>query len=352
MKKEKSSLKKEFTRQVKRSAIRLIGWLSGGVTPEPGPVLKSDKVVILAQEKLGDCILLTPLIRILKDARPEMELTLACFSKASASFFESDPRITRIVQMKGRFRRGISELNALRPDVLFNTKDHPSFNFMMAVLGIKAPVKAGIDHVYHTRYFNWMFTPEFYSQVAYKNALFAGYLGISYEPETLRPYLPPQPVSEEIGLFAEKIRPKQVLVINLSAGSPDREWPLAYWETVLTRLKTPAIVLAVGSRMRDKESLEARFSQIVPSPVTRNLTEAGLLIAASRVLITPDTSLIHVASCSSTPVIGLFQAGDLHFKRFHPFNIPYLALQSDTWRLTDLSPDRLLSATEDFLARI
>jgi len=351
MKKEKSSLKKDITRQIKRSVIRLIGWLSGGMTPVPGPVVKSDKVIILAQEKLGDCILLTPLIRVLKDARPEMELTLACFSKASASFFESDPGITRIVQLKGRFNQGISELNALRPDVLFNTKDHPSFNFMMAVLRIQAPVKAGIDHAYHTRYFSWMFTPEFYSQVAYKNALFAGYLGISYDPEALRPYLPEQPVREEIRLFAEKIRQKQVLAINLSAGSPDREWPLTYWETVLSRLNRPVIVLAVGSRLPDRKILESRFSQIIPSPETQNLTEASLLIAASRVLITPDTSLIHVASCSSTPVIGLFQAGDLHFKRFHPFNIPYLALQSDTWRLTDLSPDRLLTASEDFLAR-
>lgn len=349
MKKEKKNLKKDITRQIKRSLIRFIGWVTGDMTPVQGPVTDAKSVVILAQEKLGDCILLTPLLRLIKENRPEISVTLICFSKASSAFFQTDSHVAEVVLVKNRFWSFLFNSRNREFDVLFNSKDHPSFNFMLATLFIKAKVKTGIYHDYHTRYFNHEFNPEFYSQVALKNALLAGFLGISYEPDKVRPYLPNLPVREDITEFSKQIKAEKAIAINLSSGNPDREWPEAYWEQFLGNINQKVIILAVGNRIGDKINLEKKFGNVIPSPETKNLNEAGELISGVSLLVTPDTSLIHVAACFGTPVCGLFQAGDLHFKRFHPLNIRYKAIQSESWKLSEIPPETVIEKVKELL---
>lgn len=349
MKKEKQNLKKDITRQIKRSLIRFLGWITGEMKQVQDPVTDVKSVVILAQEKLGDCILLTPLLSLIKENRPEISVTLICFSKASASFFQSDSHVAEVILVKNRFWSFLFETRNREFDVLFNSKDHPSFNFMLATLFIKAKVKTGIYHDYHTRYFNHEFKPEFYSQVALKNALFADFLGIIYEPAEIRPYLPGLPVRPEIAEFARQIKAEMAIAINLSSGSPDREWPTGNWEQFLGAINQKVIILAVGNRIPDKKKLEQKFGNVIPSPETQNLNEAGELISCVTLLVTPDTSLIHVAACYGTPVCGLFQAGDLHFKRFHPLNIRYKAIQSESWKLSEIQPETVIETVKELL---
>ena len=91
---QKMKKKRQFRQAFARALQRLARKRSGKESFD-GP-LRS--VAILPQEKLGDCVLLTPLIRKLKQARPELKIHLIAFSRASAAFLENDPDVTAVHQ--------------------------------------------------------------------------------------------------------------------------------------------------------------------------------------------------------------------------------------------------------------
>lgn len=349
MKKEKQDIKKDISRKNKRWLIRLLGWITGPLPEKPKPEGEISSVMILAQEKLGDCILLTPTIRLLKTHMPDLEISLVCFSRISAGFFEQDPNISAVYRVKENIRKYYRFGWNKQVDVLFNTKDHPSFNFMIQTLFIKARFKVGIYHDYHPNYFNFLFHVDFYSHVIEKNALIARYLGISYSEKELKPYLPPAEIRPEIKELAVTLSGKKVIGLNLSAGNPDREWTVENWKNLISLMGKEVIVFAVGDRIEDKKTLEAFSARVIPSPDTKSIFEAGELISKLDLLITPDTSQIHVASCFGIPVCGLFQAGNLHSGRFYPYGIPYRTVQSDSYRVADIKPDAVWVAVKELL---
>ncbi|NTW51420.1 MAG: glycosyltransferase family 9 protein, partial [Chlorobiaceae bacterium] len=84
------------------------------------------EVVILARERYGDAIMLTPLVGGLRKRYPEVSITVIAFSKIIYDFFSADPNVTAVYNAKKYEFRYFREVLLKRFDILFNTKDHPS----------------------------------------------------------------------------------------------------------------------------------------------------------------------------------------------------------------------------------
>lgn len=346
MKNNSEPLKKTINRKNKRLLIDLMGLFARrrkAVTQFEGPL---NSVLILAQEKLGDCLLLTPLLRRLRLRHPDLVIHVACFSATSWSFFLQEPSVNQVFRVKtdlwGFFKHG----RRFSYDLLFNTKDHPSFNFMLQSLLVKARVKVGIAHPNHQRYFDYEIGGEFYRHVLSKYLDFLQFLGHHLKPADLKPALPPATISQTVQSFASQL-PANTLIFNLSAGSPDREWTESQWGELICRIKQPLVLLAVGEQMAVRTRLEKRFSQIRPCPETHSLQEAAAILEKGRLLVSPDTSMIHLAAGAGVPVVGLYQKGDLHLARFSPWQVTCRIVQSSTHRVADINPDLVWQAVKE-----
>jgi ADP-heptose:LPS heptosyltransferase len=153
------------------------------------------------------------------------------------------------------------------------------------------------------------------------------------------------PISDTIRKFLEKIKHETIIGINLSAGQPNRKWQENSWISLLEMFPSKRFVaLCSPEDQEEKLRIEQHCNQVIPSPPTRNLYEAGLIIAALKLLITPDTSLIHVASCSNTPVIGLYRKATQDISRFGPLLIPYEIVISETGEVSDINVKMVSSA--------
>lgn len=346
MKNSSEPLKKTINRKNKRLLIDLMGLFARRrkrVSHFEGPL---GSVLILAQEKLGDCLLLTPLLRQLRDRYPDLVIHVACFSATSSDFFRQEPVVNQVFRVKtdlwGFFRHG----RRFSYDLLFNTKDHPSFNFMLQSLLVKARIKVGIAHPNHQRYFDYEISGDFYRHMLSKYLDFLQFLGHSLQPADLKPALPPVPVSPAVQTFASQL-PASTVILNLSAGSPDREWTESQWGALICRLNSPLVLLAVGEQMAVRSRLEKRFSQILPCPDTKSLQEAAAILEKGRLLVSPDTSMIHLAAGAGIPVVGLYQKGDLHLARFSPWQVTCRIVQSSTLRVADIDPDLVWQAVKE-----
>ena len=347
MSNKKNPKKKRVFRQVLARTLQTLRNLPPYQSSYNGPL---NTIAILAQEKYGDAILLTPLLKNLKKEFPETAIHLVTFSKAATDFFSTDPNVTAIHYAKGNQITYFKGILHQKFDLLFNTKDHPSRTFLIHSLVIRARCRTGIASDFHEGLYDYLVDTDYHSPIPLKNCGLMTILGKPVPAESCRPYLPPKPVSEKIKQFLETPGLKGALGINISAGWPTRHWTDENWKTFANAFPDRRIVvLSSPDDLEAKTKLECSCPNILTSPSTSNLYEAGMIIDQLRLLITPDTSLVHVASCQKTPVVGLYVKAPQHQSRFKPFLIDYQQVISPTEFVRDITPEAVISAVNKLL---
>jgi len=341
MTRPKKKKKRQF-RQAFAHFLQRITPARSGVAEFSGPL---DSIAILAQEKLGDCVLLTPLIRNLRKAFPYLEIHIIAFSRASANFFMSDPEVTAVHQAKKHPERYIRKVLSRKFDLLFNTKDHPSTWFLLQSALIPARFKVGHANPFHEGLYDRLIDMEFHAHMALKNCSLLSVTGIAADAEACRPSLPAMPLTDEFKAFLSKIEKDKALGINISAGEPNRLWTEEKWQALLERFPDERfIVLSGPEEIEAKLRLEERCTNVIASPSTRNLYEASRIVSKLRLLVTPDTSMVHVASGNGTPIVGLYREAPQDISRFGPFAIPFELVISKSGTVSGIEPDEIATA--------
>ncbi len=335
-------------RRFRQAFARLIGKVRNkprGKGPYEGP---KNSFIILAQEKFGDAILLTPLLKNLKSRFPGASLEIVAFSKAVYGFFRSDTRVDAVHYAKGKPWRYARKVLFRKFDILFNTKDHPSTNFLLQTLLVRARCKVGIDNEYHAGIYDYLAETDFHSPIALKNCSLLGVLGAPLVPEECRPYIPPMPVSEAVRRFLGELEEGSLYGVNISAGSPKRYWTGESWRKFVDAFPEERfVVLCSPGDAQQKKRLEEACGNIVPSPETGNIHEAELITKKLKALVTPDTAMVHVASCANTPVIGLYGKAPQDLSRFSPFLVDYRMVVSSTALVRNIDAGAVAKAFRD-----
>jgi len=275
--------------------------------PYSGPL---QKIAILAQEKYGDAILLTPLLRQLRIHFSATEIHVITFSRAT----------------------------------------HDT-SFLLHSLIVRAGRKAGIDSPYHRGIYDYLVQLDFHTQVAIKNCGLLAILGKSVQAEQCRPYIPIMQVSDRIKVFLDSFPERSVIGINISAGKPNRYWTEQNWVELIRTFTEERFLLLSAPKDRElKTRLEHSCTNIITSPDTNNLFEASLITEKLKALITPDTAMVHIASCTDTAVIGLFGAAEQDLSRFKPFLVDHRLVLSPTKQVADIELKSVIDALSEYLS--
>lgn len=302
-------------------------------------------IVILAQEKFGDAILLTPLLKLMKQHFPETEVHVVAFSHGTHDFFRTDRNIDLLHLARGDLRHYLPFIFTGRFDFLFNTKDHPSTSFIVHSLLIRAKKRAAVGCKYHRGIYDYLVDAGFHSPVALKNCGLMEVLGKPVTPEECRPYLPEKPVSSKVRAFLETLPERSVAGFNISAGSPNRFWTGENWSRLADAFPDEVfLVLSAPGDCEEKRKLERRCHNIITSPDTANIYEAGLITGRLKLLVTPDTAMVHAASCFNTPVLGLYGCAPQDRSRFRPFLTEYRMVVSRTAYVSDIDTESVIDA--------
>jgi ADP-heptose:LPS heptosyltransferase len=133
-------------------------------------------------------------------------------------------------------------------------------------------------------------------------------------------------VSEVKESFPEANR---LVGINLSAGQPTRNWATEKYAQLIKSIRAQdssqslIILFAMPpDRERAKRLVNESENRIAVVPEGLNLNEASAIISQLDVLISPDTSLIHIARSFKVPVVGMYPQPPHNFIRWHPYEQP------------------------------
>ena len=148
---------------------------------------------------------------------------------------------------------------------------------------------------------------------------------------------------------------RYVIGINLSAGS-GRFWGEDNYRELLRGLPEDhpharLLLLFHPTDRRTAEDIVAPCAGVALSPDTHSFDEFAALIERSSLLITPDTSAVHLAAAFHVPSVCLFVQTHPDFRIWDPYRTPAEVLVTDVDDLSTIPAHAVLSAARRLSAR-
>jgi len=265
------------------------------------------RIVVIRLRSLGDCVLTTPALRILKAARPDARVSVVV-EDAFAPVFEGSPDVERIVSPT------LSEVARLRPDLVINL--HGGTRSAQLTAACRAALRAGFAHFRFSGLYNVRIPRaqeilgverKVHTAEHLASAMF--YLGAP---------IGPIPRACLFGAEAQVRRP----VLHPIASAPEKTWPAANFRAVAEHLRRDGLqpVFICGPRESLAEFRD--FDCLAGAP----LREIKSLMAAAPLFIGNDSGPAHIAAAFGVRSVVLFGPSDHEI--WAPWKIDAVVLKS------------------------
>lgn len=260
------------------------------------------RVALIRLRSMGDCVLTTPAISILKQARPDVSIAVVVEQRFRA-LFEGNPDISQILPPDW------IEVRRWRPDLCLNLHGGASSAILTAFS--RAPIRAGFAHFRWSAIYNVKIPraqeilgieTQVHTAEHLASAMF--YLGAPrVEIPRAKLFLP----AEDAHVRPQRARATPYAVIHPRASTEEKTWPAECFLEVASYLHgsfelEPVFVSGRGEEL----SAFHRWRTISGAP----LGEVQSLIAGASLFVGNDSGPAHVAAAFGIPVVVIFGASD------------------------------------------
>lgn len=294
------------------------------------------RVLLIRIRSMGDCVLTTPAIRILKDARPDVKIAVVV-EPAFAAVFEGNSAIDAILPPS------LTEVRAWKPDIALNL--HGGTRSQILMLSSGARVRAGFGHHRHAAYHvripraQEILGEERPVHTAEHLASAMFYFGVPAGVEIPRAELYAETQTVPGG-------PARA-VIHATAAMPYKVWQPERFVAVATHVREqlhlePVFIGAAG----DDLSPFAKFARMQGAP----LSDVKTLIARARLFIGNDSGPAHIAAAFGLPVAVLYGRPE-HEVTWAPWRAAHACTFSDPGGISAIPADRVTAALDAMMRR-
>jgi ADP-heptose:LPS heptosyltransferase len=285
-------------------------------------------ILIFRFDRLGDMIVTTPVLRALKKRNPHLRLGVIA-SRLNAEVLRNNPFVDELYILESHWYllvRQVLSIRQRRYDVVlnfvFNRTTSPG---ILANLVAPKGCKVGQGPERYAFYFNRMVQlPRFEKHMVESLAsMVEQTFGIRLGKDELsfELYVDGEATKRVDGFLAQHRLKRRssaggdgalYMVFNLSAKdrerriSPDQAAALAVHLSNMIRV---VVIWAPGDKeMTDAVGERKEFSQCIPFETTHlnPLSQLASIVSGAALVLSPDTSIIHFACSTQTPVLGFY----------------------------------------------
>jgi ADP-heptose:LPS heptosyltransferase len=266
-------------------------------------VLRAKSVLFLRNDnKIGDMVISTLLFREIKKAYPHIKISVLC-GKDNKEIIKYNPNVDEIIELRGGFIANLLlffKLGKRKFDLTADflpLKPKPAYLLMLRLLN-----PSFLTGFYKKSYNIYDFSFEenlFDSHITRYYKLFLNFLGIG-DP------------SLKYDLFLEALPPfikdeMKTVIINPFAASKHRTLSLAKTqklaELLLKAVKCRIFILTAQDKAGKVKALENENVKVFAS---KSILESAALIKAGDLIISPDTSIVHIAAAFNKKLVALY----------------------------------------------
>jgi ADP-heptose:LPS heptosyltransferase len=297
-----------------------------------------------------------PTIHALKRSYPHIEIAVLA-SPANLSVIKHDKAVSEIhLYNKRRLGDTLRTLRCIRQrryDVVIDLMTGTSItSLILTLLLAEGSFKIGLSKEVFRRYYDYYTREDVLGEehIAYQVGATLLPLGIDLTQEPLDGAVCLSEGQWEKGAqIVAKLRNDRcdrMVGINISAGRINRSWDQVRYATALARLSRsyPQMQFVILCDPRDYGRgvtvAKAGGGNVAIIPPGLSLAEVTAVISKLECILSPDTSICHIAAGLGIPLLGFYSGNEHNFNRFHP-------LGKRVWTVRANTPDSIDGITVD-----
>lgn len=276
--------------------------------PDKDNPKNSKKILLIRPGGIGDAVLLLPAIDALKSRFPDSDIDVLC-EKRNAEIFMLSNIIGRIFL----YDRGLDLFRSLRNkyDVVIDTEQWHRLSAVAAYLS-GAPIRIGFGTNEREKLFTHRisYSHEDYEVYSFLQ-LIEPLIDRNYDFKGGEPFI--RIKNDVASHFQDELKNKgKVIAIFSGASVTERRWGGDKFGAVAKILSDKGydiIILGSDADRADAERIKKHAGSCVDLTGRTNLRDIAAVLKESRLLITADSGLMHIAYAVGTPTVSLFGSG-------------------------------------------
>ncbi len=328
----------------------------GNVSKIPVEPAKVASILILRPDKLGDMVVTIPIIHALKDNFPHIRIEVIA-SPQNYSVIENDPNIDEIHLYVKNILKDWPMMIGLKQkkfDIVYDPICHDSITslLMTKIIGRNSIHSASRKFEFQ-KYYDYCqpHQPEGDDHNIDNGLLLLNVLGL--DPTTIKPFhsifLPDSSRQKAEKFWLPHIDSKSFWTgLNISAGSDSRILSVEKYQRTMALIqnKHTKVKFIIFSTMADRDkalSIQAGTkAETVLIPENLSILDVSALMSKLDMLISPDTSMIHIARLMQIPVIGLYSGHIRNVQSWRPYRQELgIIVSQNVDNLFDIEPEQI-----------
>ncbi|PMQ14482.1 glycosyltransferase family 9 protein [Janthinobacterium sp. AD80] len=345
-----------------KTAARLISYaLLGKSGKQPLDIARVRKVLILRNDKIGDMIVTTALLRELKKNYPHWQIDVAA-SSANRDVIAANPHVSDILiwdkqPLLRDLRTTIADLRRRRYDVIFNPYNRFSIPLLLRIKWLGA------------RYLTGFAIPKYGTSTA-KLDMFDHTVPCDRSRHILHSYFAAfaafglRDIDMRYELFGVEAHAAPIdaacdtllrsyaglFCLNFQGSNAQRTVSVADAQRCCAALAARyprhalLVIAAPGTEARAAGIVDgAGHANVMLAPPTGHILQLAALIRRCELVLSPDTSVIHIASAYDRKIVGYYIRTD-NYHWFYPASGQYRVILAPGLTLDKVSADETLAA--------
>jgi ADP-heptose:LPS heptosyltransferase len=284
--------------------------------------------------RLGNLLLITPLVQEITETFPEVKIDLFVKGRIAPTLFKNYPHINHIIQLprkplKALFKylQGWLKMRSAHYDIVFNVVSHSNSGRLSAKLA-KAKYKfAGQANADIQRRYKDHEHMAKYPVYSFWDAMCK--LGIENNEKRVAPMdlkLSPSEKAEGKKILHNIVRNNKKTIALFTYATGAKCYSNLWWDDVYDQIKREYPDFNIIEILPVENVSQISFR--APSFYSKDIREIGSVIANTIVFIGADSGMMHLASSVQTPTVGLFKVTNL--KGYAPYGNDSVALDTNT----------------------
>jgi len=295
---------------------------------------RTSNILYLRYDRIGDMVITTPVFRELKLAYPDIKITVLA-SKANKDVLLNNPYVNQIyTNHKNNFLTDLPilfKLRKIRFDVCveFDHSVIPHAILRLRIIKPKIAVSVNKEGRYGVKG-KELKLYDYYTEKP-KGAHFRDIWLNTLRPFSITPrsscydLFPSENQTEIAKNFVQKFQNKLLIGINLEGAVKGKKIQFSELKGICNGLyqRNSNIQIIILSTPNNHEIIEKKVTNlklnyVVTSYKTHSILDVAALINHLDLVITPDTSIVHIASAFNRPIISIHENNLDSYKLFAP----------------------------------
>ena len=335
----------------------------------PFDLKKSKRVLILKYDRIGDMVVTTPIFRELKNTYPNIRISVLA-SKENKDVIRYNPYIDKIyTNYKNSILKDLPTLLKLRKksfDVCIELEHSviPHAIFRLKIINPKKIISIHKDGRYGVKgselqlydYFTKKDKKNHFGKSWLDTLIFFGITPSSYRYDIFLSNIERDRAKSFISSVCNKIK----IGINIEGSFPEKSIQKKELEQICRGLYShysniKIVILASPNQILKKKKMisELGLDYVIPSYTTETIIDVAALIEQLDFIITPDTSIVHVASAFDKPIVSIHENNKHSFRLWSPSStLSKTVFATSNYGLFDYNVDKIIQYSLGFIRKL